>query len=65
MKVKATKVTGLHTLDYVTEGKVYDVYNLSYTRGMGWVVGDDGDSILIDFSDEGECCHGVKWEIVE
>lgn len=65
MKVKATKVTGLHTLDYVTEGKVYDVYNPSYTSGIGWVVDDGGDSILIDFSDEGECCHGVKWEIVE
>lgn len=65
MKVKATKVTGLHTLDYVTEGKVYDVYNPSYTSGIGWVVDDVGDSILIDFSAEGECCHGVKWEIVE
>lgn len=65
MKVKATKVTGLHTLDYVTEGKVYDVYNPSYTSGIGWVVDDVGDFISIDFSDEGECCHGVKWEIVE
>lgn len=65
MKVKATKVTGIHTLDYVTEGKVYDVYNPSYTSGIGWVVDDVGDSILIDFSEEGECCHGVKWEIVE
>lgn len=65
MKVKAAKVTGIHTLDYVTEGKVYDVYNPSYTSGIGWVVDDVGDSILIDFSDEGECCHGVKWEIVE
>lgn len=65
MKVKATKVTGLYTLDYVTEGKVYDVYNPSYANGIGWVVDDVGDSILIDFSDEGECGHGVKWEIVE
>ena len=64
MKVKATKVTGLHTLDYVTEGKVYEVYNPT-TSGLGWVVDDDGDSILIDFSDEGECYRGVKWEIVE
>lgn len=64
MKVKANKVTWLHTLDYVTEGKVYDVHNPT-TSGLGWVVDDVGDSILIDFSDEGECYHGVKWEIVE
>ena len=64
MKVKATKVTGLHTLNYVTEGKVYEVRNPT-TSGLGWVVCDDGDPILIDFSDECECCHGVKWEIVE
>lgn len=65
MKVKATKVMALSALKYVTEGKVYDVYNPSYTSGIGWVVDDVGDSILIDFSDEGECCHGVKWEIIE
>lgn len=64
MKVKATKVTGLHTLDYVTEGKVYEVLNPT-TSALGWVIDDVGDDILIDFSDEGECYHGVKWEIVE
>lgn len=64
MKVKATKVTGLHTMDYVTEGEVYDVYYPT-TSGLGWAVDDVGDSIFIDFSAEGECSHGVKWEIVE
>lgn len=64
MKVKAVEVTWLPTLDYVTEGKVYDVYNPT-ARNLGWVVDDVGDSILIDFSDKGECYHGVKWEIVE
>lgn len=64
MKVKATKVTWLHTLDYVTEGKVYDVQDPT-ADGLGWVVDDVGDSIFIDFSDDGECAHGVKWEIVE
>lgn len=65
MKVKATKVTVLSALEYVTEGKVYDVYSPSCTSGLGWVKDDVGDDILIDFSDEGECYHGVKWEIVE
>lgn len=63
MKVKATKVTGLHTLDYVTEGKVYDVQGNYY--GKGWIVDDVGDSILINFRGYEECAHGVKWEIVE
>lgn len=37
MKVKAVEVTWLPTLDYVTEGKVYDVYNPT-ARNLGWVV---------------------------
>ena len=64
MKVKAAKILWLAALDYVTEGKVYDVCNPT-TSGLGWVVDDVGDSVLINFSDEGECYHGVKWEIVE
>jgi hypothetical protein len=65
MKVKATKVTELRTLDYVTEGKVYDVQDPT-ADGLGWVVDDVGDSIFIDFSDDGEKdAHGVKWEILE
>lgn len=64
MKVKANKVTVLSALEYVTEGKVYDVQDPT-ADGRGWVVDDVGYSIFIDFSDDGECAHGVKWEIVE
>lgn len=64
MKVKATKVMVLSALKYVTEGKMYDVQDPT-ADGLGWVVDDVGDSIFIDFSDDGECAHGVKWEIVE
>ncbi|UCR75460.1 hypothetical protein SGPC_00034 [Salmonella phage SGPC] len=65
MKVKAAKVIGLHTLDYVTDGKVYDVYNPTAT-GFGYIVADDDCDIFIDFgNDEGDGFHGVKWEVVE
>lgn len=65
MKVKAAKILWLPALDYVTEGKVYDVYNPK-TTGFGYIVADDGCDIFIDFgSDEGDGFHGVKWEIVE
>ena len=64
MKVKATKVTWLRAMEYVTEGKVYDVYNQT-TSCLGYVIADDGCDIFIDFSDEGDGFHGVKWEIVE
>lgn len=63
MKVKATKVTVLSALEYITEGKVYDV-QVCY-GGVGWIVDDVGDSILINFRGYEECAHGVKWEIVE
>lgn len=62
MKVKAVEVS--EECDYVTKGKVYDVKD-SPTSGLGWVVDDVGCSIFIDFSDYGECAHGVKWEVVE
>ena len=62
MKVKAVEVDA--SCEYVTEGKVYDVYD-PITSSLGWVVDDVGDSILIYFSGEGECPHGVKWGIVE
>ena len=62
MKVKAVEVS--EECGYVTKGKVYDVKD-SPTSGLGFVVDDDGDYILIYFSGEGECTHGVKWEIVE
>ena len=54
MKVKAAKILWLPALDYVTEGKVYDVYNPK-TTGFGYIVADDGCDGF----------HGVKWEIVE
>lgn len=65
MKVKAAKILCLAALDYVTEGKVYDVYNPTAT-GFGYIVADDDCDIFIDFgNDEGDGFHGVKWEIVE
>ena len=62
MKVKAVEVN--EECDYITKGKVYDVQDPT-ADGLGWVVDDVGDSIFIDFSDDGECAHGVTWEIVE
>lgn len=62
MKVKANKITALHALKYLTEGKVYDVQNAT-PDGLGYVIDDVGDRICIYFG--GECAHGVKWEIVE
>ncbi|HDN1096017.1 TPA: hypothetical protein ACP6PI_004992 [Escherichia coli] len=65
MKVKAAKILWLAALDYVTEGKVYDVYNPTAT-GFGYIDSDDDCYIFIDFgNDEGDGFHGVKWEIVE
>ena len=39
MKVKAAKILWLAALDYVTEGKVYDVYNPTAT-GFGYIDSD-------------------------
>lgn len=67
MKVKAVKILWLSALDYVTEGKVYDVDNPT-TTGLGYIVADDGDYIGIHFSNSGDGYdgfHGVKWEAVE
>lgn len=65
MKVKAVKILWLPALDYVTEGKVYDVCNPTAT-GFGYIVADDDCDIFIDFgNDEGDGFHGVKWEVVE
>lgn len=65
LRVKAAKVTWLSALEYVTEGKVYDVRNPT-TTGFGFIVADDGCDIFIDFgNDRGDGFFGVKWEIVE
>lgn len=65
MKVKAAKILCLSAFGYVTEGKVYDVYNPRAT-GFGYIVADDDCDTFIDFgNDEGDGFHGVKWEIVE
>lgn len=67
MKVKATEVTALSALKYVTEGKVYDVV-CCFKQDTGPIldiIDDEGDRISVLVSDTRNCDHGVKWEIVE
>lgn len=62
MKVKAVEVS--EECDYITKGKVYDVLNLD-RFGFVDITDDVGDTICIYPRDDGECAHGVTWEIVE
>lgn len=62
MKVKAVVVD--ESCEYVTEGKVYDAQNTDIF-GFGYIIDDVGDNIYVYLSGNGECGHGVKWEIAE
>ncbi len=68
MKVKAIKIEDSSALDYLTEGKLYEVVYCS-NRKFGDlvldIIDDLGEMISILVSDGPSCAHGVKWEIVE
>lgn len=65
MQVKAIEVLPSHPIDgvgYITPGKIYESTGRAY-RGICGIYDDTGELIAIDF--EGECPHGVIWEVVD
>lgn len=65
MQVKAIEVLPSHPIggvSYITPGKIYESTGRAY-RGICGIYDDAGELIAIDF--EGECLHGVIWEVVD
>lgn len=65
MQVKAIEVLPGHYVggvSYITPGKVYESVGRAY-RGLCDIHDDVG--VLITIAFEGECAHGVVWEVVD
>ena len=67
MKVKALKVMAPMTLNYITEGKEYNVIREHEVpfKHLVDIIDDQGDSITIVVSDTQVCAHMVDWEVVQ
>lgn len=65
MQIKAIEVLPHHPIggtSYITPGKVYESIGRVY-RSLCDIYDDTGELITINF--EGECAHGVIWEVVD